>query len=54
MLLFALDSDHRWQPDGGYSDAQRGVIGGVLELLMDHVEGSEAHALDRALSRWLR
>lgn len=51
-LLFALDSDHRWEPSGGYSGAQRRAIAHVLELLIDHVEAGEASQLERALDRW--
>jgi hypothetical protein len=51
-LLFALDSDHRWSPEGGYSDEQRAVITRFLEFMIDHAEGSDAYALERAIGRW--
>lgn len=38
-LLFAFDSDHRWDPEAGYTDAQIRVVAHFLEFMMDHVEG---------------
>ncbi len=51
-LLFALDSDHRWEPRGGYSAAQQRVIARVLEALIDHVEQADESQLTGALDRW--
>ena len=51
-LLFAFDSDHRWAPEGGYTEAQRDVIARYLEAMIDHVSEYESPGLDRALERW--
>ncbi|MEZ4504203.1 MAG: DUF6714 family protein [Dehalococcoidia bacterium] len=51
-LLFALDSDHRWEPEGGYTEAQRTTIARYLEAMIDHVDEYESHELQRALERW--
>ena len=51
-LLFALDSDHRWDPAGGYTEAQRAVLTRTLEAMVEHVSDFDSHALLRALERW--
>ncbi|MQA00816.1 MAG: hypothetical protein GEU80_16090 [Dehalococcoidia bacterium] len=45
-LLFGLDSDHRWDPPGGYTPAQRAATVGYLRLMMDHADGTRS-------TRWI-
>lgn len=54
-LVYALDSDHRWDPEGGYSEAQRAVIGRYLEAMIEPLEDGTGFFwpfLQRALHRW--
>ena len=37
-LVYALDSDHRWEPEGGYSEAQRAVIVRYLESMIEYLD----------------
>lgn len=54
-LVYALDSDHRWEPDGGYTEAQRAVIVRYLESLIEQLDDETGFFwpfLQRALERW--
>lgn len=51
-LLFALASDHRWDPAGGYTEAQHNVIARYLEAIIDHTAEYEWPELQHALERW--
>jgi hypothetical protein len=53
-LLFALDGDHRWQPPGAYSAAQREAIRAYLAYLLHRVDelGTLEPQLARAIERW--
>src|SRR5688500_15723659 len=37
-LVYALDSDHRWDPEGGYSEAQRAVLVRYLEAMVEYLD----------------
>jgi hypothetical protein len=54
-LVYALDSSHRWDPEGGYSEAQRAVITDYLEAMVEPLDDSTGFfwpILQRALERW--
>ena len=54
-LVYAFDSDHRWDPEGGYSEAQRAVIARYLEAMIEPLDdgtGFFGPFLQRALHRW--
>lgn len=54
-LVHALDGDHRWDPAGGYTDAQRAVLVRYLEAMVEYLvdgTGSFWPFLQRALERW--
>ena len=54
-LIYALDSDHRWDPAGGYTEAQRATVVRYLEAMVEQVDDSTSFFwpfLQRALERW--
>lgn len=54
-LVYALDGDHRWEPEGGYSEAQRAVLVRYLESLIEPLDDGTGFFwpfLQRALERW--
>ncbi len=54
-LVYALDSDHRWDPEGGYSEAQRAVLVRYLEAMIEYLDDDTGFFwpfLQRALERW--
>jgi hypothetical protein len=54
-LVFALDSDRRWDPEGGYTEAQRAVLVRYLEAMLENLDDETGFFwpfLQRALERW--
>ena len=54
-LVYALDSDHRWDPEGGYTEAQRAVHVRYLEAMIEYLDDDTGFFwpfLQRALERW--
>ncbi len=54
-LVHALDGDHRWDPPGGYSEAQRAAITRYLEAMVEPLDDGTGFfwpILQRALERW--
>lgn len=54
-LVYALDGDHRWDPEGGYTEGQRAVIVRYLESMIEYVDDGTGFFwpfLQRALERW--
>ena len=54
FVLYALDSEHRWQPQGGYSDAQRQAIRDFLVFQRLRLPEGDVFLDDikRAEQRW--
>ena len=52
FVLFALSADHRWQPEGGYTRAQRQAILDFLAFIEPHVDPSETADVIAARRRW--
>lgn len=54
-LVYALDSDHCWDPEGGYDEAQHAVITRYLEAMVEPLDDDTGFfwpILQRALERW--
>ncbi|MSP21642.1 MAG: hypothetical protein EXR66_01230 [Dehalococcoidia bacterium] len=54
-LVYALDGDHRWEPEGGYSEALRAVIVRYLESMIEYLDDETGFLwpfLQRPLERW--
>ncbi|MFN8638173.1 MAG: hypothetical protein U0360_01660 [Dehalococcoidia bacterium] len=54
-LVFALDGDHRWDPEGGFSEVQPRRHRRYLESMIEPLDDSSGFFwpfLQRALHRW--
>ncbi len=54
FVLYSLDSDHRWQPQGGYSEAQRQAIRDFLVFQRCGLPDGDflREEIERAEQRW--
>lgn len=52
FVLFALAADHRWQPPGGYTSAQRQAIVDYLTFIEPHTDSTDGADIKRARVRW--
>lgn len=54
FVLYALGSDHRWQPPGGYSEAQRQVVREYLDFERRRLPEGDVSldGIEQAAQRW--
>jgi hypothetical protein len=52
FVLFELAADHRWQPQAGYTPAQRQAILAYLSLVEPQLDATDTDHLAAARRRW--
>lgn len=52
FVLYSLDSDHRWDPPGGYSQSQKNAILAYLDYIGLRIDAMLHKDLQNARARW--
>ena len=54
FILYSLDSDHRWNPPGGYTQSQKDALLAYLDYVEPRIDEVFHKDLQSARARWQR